>query len=141
MSASNKDWQLTTASNLVDLEASVVCPANEITSTYYGQSIAHKFANSPGLFLQTDAAEKMMRNAFGLFICNLVRDDRQTVIQLHRISIDNFAIEFARDLDGQLPAVISTCNYNPRREILHLTCPCLLRLRWRLRAAVAPAPF
>lgn len=110
MSASNKNRELATASNLIDLEASAVCPNNEFTSTYSGQSIAHKLADSPGLLLQTDAAEKMMRDAFGFFICDLVCDDRQTLIQLHRISVNDLAIELACYLDGQLSAVISTCD-------------------------------
>lgn len=141
MSASNQYWELATASDFVDLEASAVYLNTKPNSTYSCQSIAHEFSDSPGLLLQTDAAKKMMRDAFGLLICNFVCDHRQTMIQLHRIPINDFAIEFARDLDGQLPAVISTSKGMIRREFLHLTCPCLLRLRWRSRDALAPAPY
>lgn len=57
-----------------------------------------------------------MRDAFGFFLCNLVRDDRQSMIQLHCIAVDYFAIELPCNLDGELSVVISTCGCMTRRE-------------------------
>jgi len=49
----------------------------------------------------------MMRNAFRLILRNLVGDNRQPTIQLHRVAVDDFAIIFPRDFYCQLPAVVS----------------------------------
>jgi hypothetical protein len=54
--------------------------------------------------------------SFRLFRGDLIRDDWQAMIKLHRISIDNFSIKLARYLNSQLPAVISTFECMPRSK-------------------------
>lgn len=58
--------------------------------------------------LETDAAQKVMRDAFCFLVRDLVGDDWQSLIELHCISVYDFSIEFAGYLNSQLPAVIST---------------------------------
>ena len=48
-----------------------------------------------------------MRHSLHLILGDLVGNDGEPFIQLHRIAIDNFAIEPAGYLDGQLPNVMS----------------------------------
>ena len=49
----------------------------------------------------------MVRNSFALIGRDLVRDNGQAVIQLHGIAVDDLAIEADREVDSQLPEVVS----------------------------------
>jgi hypothetical protein len=49
----------------------------------------------------------MMRNTLGLILRDLVGDDRQATIQLHRIAVDDLAIILSREFYRQLPVVVS----------------------------------
>ena len=58
-----------------------------------------------------------------LFSGDLVGDDWQTFIQLHRVSIDNLAVEFARYLNGQLPLLVNERSYLANKgRVIHLIC-------------------
>jgi hypothetical protein len=48
-----------------------------------------------------------VRNPFRFILRDLVGDNGQPMIQLHSISIDDFAIVLSRDLYSQLPLVVS----------------------------------
>lgn len=58
-----------------------------------------------------------MRHALHLIRRDLVSNHRQPLIQLHSISIDDLAIEPARQLNRQLPAVISTVLLFAKRSL------------------------
>ena len=67
----------------------------------------------------------MMRNAFRLILRDLVGDNRQPTIQLHRITIDNLAIILSRDLYSQLPDVVSKMKHDQTNEFyIRLASPC-----------------
>jgi hypothetical protein len=63
-----------------------------------------------------------MPHALHLILRNLVGDNRQPFIQLHRIPIDDFAIVLPRYLDSQLPGVMSDGRC-ASRIYLHQTFP------------------
>jgi hypothetical protein len=78
-------------------------------ATYGLQGTLDKSACSKGLFFQPNTAKEVMRHALHLFLCDLVRDDRQAMVQLHRISVDDFAIVLQRYLHRQLLLSVSRC--------------------------------
>jgi hypothetical protein len=49
----------------------------------------------------------MMPDTFHLIFCDLICDDRQALIELHSITIDNLSIEFSRYFDSELPIVVN----------------------------------
>jgi hypothetical protein len=52
----------------------------------------------------------MMWHTFHFFLCNLVGDDRKSLVELHCISVDDFSIIPPRNLNSQLPTVINACH-------------------------------
>jgi hypothetical protein len=53
--------------------------------------------------LQADAAKEVVWYTFHLFLGDLICDDREALIKLHRISIDHLTVELPGYLDSQLP--------------------------------------
>lgn len=68
-------------------------------ATYYAQALAYKFPYSPRFLLESDAAQQMVWHALGFLGSDLVGDDGQAAIKLHRISIDYLTVESACYLD------------------------------------------
>lgn len=65
-----------------------------------------------------------MWNALLLVLCNLVGNNRQATIQLHRVAVDDFAIILSRDLYRQLPAVVSDMKHDQTYELyIRFTSP------------------
>ena len=52
-----------------------------------------KSADSPGWLAQGDTAKEVVWDSFAFIFQNFVRDNGQTIIKLHGITIDDLAIE------------------------------------------------
>lgn len=74
-----------------------------VADTYQAQRVGHELSHSPCLLLQANAAEEMVWYTFHLFLGDLIGDDREALVKLHRISIDHLTVELSSDLDSQLP--------------------------------------
>jgi hypothetical protein len=58
--------------------------------------------------LQVDTAYQMMRYTVTFFDRDLVRDDGQAAVHLHRIAIDDFAIKSGGDINCKLSVSVSS---------------------------------
>ena len=78
-------------------------PASANFGNYPGR-LALELGHDPRVLVELDAAEEMVRNAPLLLGGQLVRDDGQALVHLHRIGIYDLAVESGRQLDGKLHA-------------------------------------
>ena len=69
--------------------------------------LSPEIADRPWLFLQAYLIEDVMWYVLLLMLGNLVCYDRQTLVHLHGIAVDDFAIKAQSQLDGELPTMIS----------------------------------
>lgn len=107
MGSANQDRQLPPTSNFIDLLNLVQCASMWGLRSYNAQCLAHKPPDRPCFFFKSNTAEKMMRDSLRFFLRNLICNDRQTSVELHRIAVDDLTIVSARYLNRQLPAVVS----------------------------------
>lgn len=76
-----------------------------------------------------------------LFSGDLVGDDWQTFVQLHRVSIDDLTVELKCYLNGQLPLLVSERSYLANKgRVIHRICLSPSRRPRQLEGVVVLAP-